>query len=99
MNAILAKDTTKAWLDRLGALGIPSGPIQTTDQALMHEQASARNMIVSVDHPTVGTTKTLGSPITMSEFPLLVRRPAPLLGEHTDDVLASLRSDLVFEVD
>jgi crotonobetainyl-CoA:carnitine CoA-transferase CaiB-like acyl-CoA transferase len=99
MNAILVKDTTKAWLDRLGALGIPSGPIQTTDQALMHEQAVARGMVVSVDHPAVGTTKTLGSPITMSEFPPLVRRPAPLLGEHTHDVLAQLRSNLVFEVE
>jgi crotonobetainyl-CoA:carnitine CoA-transferase CaiB-like acyl-CoA transferase len=90
MNGILVKDTTEAWLDRLQALGIPSGPIQTTDQALTHEQAVARGMVVSVTHPTVGETKTLGSPIKMSEFPPTVRTPAPLLGEHNDSLLGSL---------
>jgi crotonobetainyl-CoA:carnitine CoA-transferase CaiB-like acyl-CoA transferase len=90
MNEILAKDSTKNWLERLSALGIPCGPIQTTDQALTHEQAIAREMVVSVTHPVVGMTKTLGSPIKMSEFPPSVRTSAPLLGEHNDSLLGSL---------
>jgi crotonobetainyl-CoA:carnitine CoA-transferase CaiB-like acyl-CoA transferase len=90
MNEILAKDTTRNWLERLSALGIPCGPIQTTDEALTNEQAVARNMVVSVTHPIVGMTKTLGSPIKMSEFPPSVRTPAPLLGEHNDSLLGSL---------
>ena len=90
MTDILVKDTTEAWLNRLDALGVPSGPIQTTDQALTHEQAVVRGMVVSVTHPIVGVTKTLGSPIKMSEFPPSVRMPAPLLGEHNDSLLESL---------
>jgi crotonobetainyl-CoA:carnitine CoA-transferase CaiB-like acyl-CoA transferase len=91
MNEILKSEPTGAWLVKLAELGIPSGPIQTTDQALAHEQAKIRKMVVSVTHPTVGATNTLGSPIKMSEFPATVRRPAPLLGEHTAEMLSELR--------
>ena len=45
-------------------------------------------MTVDVDHPTLGTLRTLGTPIKMSETPLNPRARGPLLGEHTDDVLA-----------
>ena len=45
-------------------------------------------MTVDVDHPTLGRLRTLGTPIKMSETPLNPRRRAPLLGEHTDEILA-----------
>jgi len=50
-------------------------------------QVLARAMVVDVAHPTLGTLKTLGSPIKMSATPPDVSRRAPLLGEHTDEVL------------
>ena len=51
-------------------------------------QALAREMTVDVDHPVLGTMRTLGTPIKMSATPLNPKRRAPLLGEHTDDILA-----------
>ena len=56
--------------------------------ATSNSQATAREMALEVDHPTLGTLRTLGTPIKMSDTPLNPRRRAPLLGEHTDDVLA-----------
>jgi crotonobetainyl-CoA:carnitine CoA-transferase CaiB-like acyl-CoA transferase len=47
-------------------------------------------MVVEVDHPIVGRMKTLGVPIKLSATPGAVTRPAPLLGQHTDEVLAEL---------
>jgi len=51
-------------------------------------QVVAREMVVETEHPTLGRLKTLGSPIKMSATPPVVSRRAPMLGEHTDEVLA-----------
>jgi formyl-CoA transferase len=75
------------WLDRLNARGIPCGPINTYADALATPQVQARQMVVSIDHPTLGEVKTLGSPIKMSETPPTVGRKVPQLGEHTQEVL------------
>ena len=50
-------------------------------------QVRAREMIVETDHPTLGRLSTLGTPLKLSETPLTPGRPAPLLGQHTDEVL------------
>ena len=76
------------WISELEAAGVPCGPILGYDDALTTPQATAREMALEVDHPTLGTLRTLGTPIKMSDTPLNPRRRAPLLGEHTDDVLA-----------
>jgi crotonobetainyl-CoA:carnitine CoA-transferase CaiB-like acyl-CoA transferase len=76
------------WLEQLEAAGIPAGPILSIPE--MHEdpQTIARKMVVEVEHPTVGAVKTLGLPVKFSATPGGVARPAPLLGEHTREVLA-----------
>jgi formyl-CoA transferase len=75
------------WLGELEQAGVPCGPILNYRDALATPQAIAREMTVNVDHPVLGTLRTLGTPIKMSETPLNPTRRAPLLGEHTDDVL------------
>jgi crotonobetainyl-CoA:carnitine CoA-transferase CaiB-like acyl-CoA transferase len=75
------------WLDLLDANGIPCGPINDYAQVFADPQIAAREMAVEVDHPTLGRIRTLGSPIKMSATPPIVRRRAPLLGEHTAEVL------------
>jgi crotonobetainyl-CoA:carnitine CoA-transferase CaiB-like acyl-CoA transferase len=75
------------WLDRLNARGIPCGPINSYADAFANPQVQARQMVVSIDHPTLGEVKTLGSPIKMSETPPAVGRKVPQLGEHTQEVL------------
>jgi len=75
------------WLARLDAAGVPAGPVNTINQ--MHEdpQTLARQMVVEVEHTTLGKVKTLGLPIKLSETPGRPTRGAPLYGEHTREVL------------
>jgi len=76
------------WLGELEQAGVPCGPILNYKDALETPQAIAREMTVEVDHPTLGALRTLGTPIKMSATPLDPKRRGPMLGEHTDEVLA-----------
>jgi crotonobetainyl-CoA:carnitine CoA-transferase CaiB-like acyl-CoA transferase len=89
----LAADKVDAWLDKLKAVGVPCGRINTVAQALDEPQTQARRMVETVPHPTVGDLKMLGIPFKFSDTPATVRRPPPLLGEHTDEVLGELGMD------
>ena len=75
------------WLGLFDAQGIPCGPINDYGQVFQDPQVIAREMVVDIEHPTLGSMKALGSPIKMSATPPDVRRRAPLLGEHTREVL------------
>ena len=76
-------------MQRLGEAGVPSGACQDTGEVLADPHLRARDMIVDVDFPTRGTFQTVGCPIKLSDSPAEVTRP-PLLGEHTNEVLATL---------
>lgn len=76
------------WIGEFEKAGVPCGPILNYRDALDTPQAAAREMTVRVDHPTLGPLRTLGTPIKMSAAPLNPRRRGPMLGEHTDDILA-----------
>jgi crotonobetainyl-CoA:carnitine CoA-transferase CaiB-like acyl-CoA transferase len=89
--AALAVDTAENWLGKLKAAGVPCGRINSVAEALADPQTAARRMIETVQHPTVGELKLVGAPYKLAGTPAAVRRPPPLLGEHTDDIL---RDDL-----
>jgi succinate--hydroxymethylglutarate CoA-transferase len=89
----LAADKVDAWLARLKAVGVPCGRINTVAQALDDPHTAARRMVETVPHPTIGDLKMLGIPFKLSDTPATVRRPPPLLGEHTDEILAELGID------
>jgi crotonobetainyl-CoA:carnitine CoA-transferase CaiB-like acyl-CoA transferase len=76
------------WTDRLNAAGVPAGPVNTVPAALGQPQVAAREMVAEIDHPVAGMLKTLGSPIKLSSQPASIRRPPPVLGQHTDEILA-----------
>jgi crotonobetainyl-CoA:carnitine CoA-transferase CaiB-like acyl-CoA transferase len=78
------------WIAEFEAMGIPVGPINRIGDMLADPQVAAREMVVEVDHPRAGKTKALGMPVKFSETPCSVTRAAPLLGQHTDEMLASL---------
>ena len=81
-------DRPKAhWLAAFEARGIPCGPINTYPDAFADPHVQSRRMVVTHEHPTLGHIRSLGSPIKMSETPPRVERRAPLLGEHTGEVL------------
>ncbi|MFN7862430.1 MAG: CoA transferase, partial [Curvibacter sp.] len=65
----------------------PAGPVHTVGEALSHPQTQARGMVVELDHPQAGRTRALGCPVHFSATPTRVTRPAPLLGQHTRELL------------
>jgi crotonobetainyl-CoA:carnitine CoA-transferase CaiB-like acyl-CoA transferase len=75
------------WLGTFDRAGIPCGPINDYAEAFANPQILARDMVVEVSHPTLGQLRTVGAPVKMSETPPNVHRRAPLLGEHTREVL------------
>ena len=86
----LLKKNNAQWLDRFRGI-VPSGPVNSIEQAFEDEQIKARGLIVEVEHPTYGTIKQVSSAIS-TEGSNQVVSPGPSLGEHTDDILASLLS-------
>ncbi len=78
------------WLAQLEAAGIPNGVINTAEDALNNEQLIARGMIIEFEHPAAGHIRTLGNPMKLSHSPITYRRPAPVLGQHTSEILAEL---------
>jgi formyl-CoA transferase len=76
-------------LDLLNAHDIPCGPILSTRELIEDETLADLGSVVEVDHPERGRFKTVGCPLRLSDSPVDIA-PSPLLGEHTDEVLASL---------
>lgn len=87
LAALFATQETTQWVTVLRAAGVPCGPVNTVAGACEHPQVLAREMIVTVEHPTVGHLRTTGIPVKLSETPGAIRTPPPLLGEHTVAVL------------
>jgi formyl-CoA transferase len=87
IEAVTRREPKARLLERISSRGIPCGPINTYADALADPQAQARGMVVDIDHPTLGGTRALGPPVKFSETPARTGRRAPLLGEHTAEVL------------
>lgn len=87
MNAVLRQRTRAEWQAAFDAAGVPAGPVHTVGEALSHPQTLARGMVVELDHPQAGPTRALGCPIHFSATPTQITRPAPLLGQHTREIL------------
>ena len=83
-------ETRAHWLERLDREGVPSGPINTYPEALADPHTLAREMVVDLVHPGAGAIKALGVPMKLSDTPGAVDRPAPLVGEHTAEILTEL---------
>jgi crotonobetainyl-CoA:carnitine CoA-transferase CaiB-like acyl-CoA transferase len=75
------------WEAILLPAGVPMGAVNTLDAAVAHPQVVARGALVEITHPVAGTIRVTGPPVRLSETPGSVRSPAPLLGQHTDQIL------------
>ena len=93
LNACLSGLTRDQLIGRLRAHAVPCGRVRTVAEALADPQLAARDMVVELAHPTLGTVRLLGNPIKLSRSPAVLRRPPPGLGEHTEEILAELASD------
>jgi crotonobetainyl-CoA:carnitine CoA-transferase CaiB-like acyl-CoA transferase len=87
----LAERPTDDWLAALSAADVPSGPIRDVLAAFASPEAQARHMTVDVEHPALGVLRQAGLPIEFAATPGAIRTAPPLLGEHTDEVLAEAR--------
>ena len=90
LEQIFCQREAEFWLERLRAADIPSGPINEVDEILNDPHLQARGMIVELEHPAVGLVRSLGNPVHLGETPVSYRLAPPMLGQHTDEVLARL---------
>lgn len=93
LETVFFTRTTDVWVQLLNDAGVPAGPLLDIPQ--MHEdpQALAREMVVEVSHPIAGAVKSLGAPVKFHGTPGGVKRAAPLLGQHSVEVLAEIGYD------
>ena len=87
LQEIFLTRTYEEWEAVLLKHGVPVGAINTIAEVVEHPQVKARNALVEMDHPRAGKVRMVGAPVRLSKTPGAVRTPAPLLGEHTEDVL------------
>jgi crotonobetainyl-CoA:carnitine CoA-transferase CaiB-like acyl-CoA transferase len=91
VKALTVKMPTAHWIEGLSKRAVPCGPVNTIDKVFADPQVQARNMTVEIPHRATGKPERyIASPIKMSATPVEYRRAAPMVGEHTDEVLGEL---------
>ncbi len=90
LSEALRKRTTGEWLQEFDAIGLPCGPLNNIPQAAEHPQVRAREMLVDVKHPVIGTLPLPNTPVKLSRTPGEIKGPSPAVGQHTDQVLGEL---------
>ena len=93
LNGIICKRSTEDWLLAFEEGGLPSGPVLSILDMHNDPQTKARDMVPEVEHPIAGKMQTLGLPVKFSNTPGGVHSAAPLLGEHTREVLMEVGYD------
>ena len=83
-------DTAENWVSKIHAVKVPVGVINDIGRALAEPQVLARDMLVTIPHAHNPDFQMVGSPVKLSATPVEYKRPAPMLGEHTDEVLTQL---------
>ena len=89
LDGCFAEHTSAQWLELLARAGVPSGPVNTVEEALAHPQTAARELVVETEHPRFGTVKQVASPVRVGDRRAVHRR-APALGEDTEAVLGGV---------
>jgi crotonobetainyl-CoA:carnitine CoA-transferase CaiB-like acyl-CoA transferase len=90
IGAALQQRSTAEWEERLLAADIPHAPVLSVGQALTQPQAAARHMVRPLEHPRLGPLDVVGSPVKFAQTDAVTPQAAPLLGEHTRQVLADV---------
>ena len=87
LEPLFATRPAQDWIELFKGAGIPCGPVNDLAQAMASPQLKARQMLVDMPHPRLGHVKTIGIAPKLTATPGTLRRPAPGLGEHTEEVL------------
>ncbi len=89
IDDITSKRTMSDWIEYLNKEGVPCGPIYNLEQTFNDPQVKHQDMVIDVKQPS-GKVKTLGFPVNMSDTPAKIRRPAPQMGENTEEIMSAL---------
>ncbi|HSH90886.1 MAG TPA: CoA transferase [Ramlibacter sp.] len=87
LNELFKQRTASFWVDALTSRGVPCGPVNDVKQVFEDPHVQHRGMKMTMDHPTIGEVTLLGNPAKLSVTPPSYRRPPPLLGQHTSEIL------------
>ena len=87
LERTLTEQGTAHWLEKFDRAGFPAGPVLDMEQVWNNEQVSARNMDVELEHPAAGTVRHIGLAAKLYGTPGRMERPAPTMGQHTNEVL------------
>ena len=90
LEKTFAERNAAEWIDRMLEAGIPAGPLLGYPEAFDSAHGRHRKMRMEIAHPVEGSVPNIGFPVKFSATPPEVRRPPPLLAEHTDEVLGEL---------
>ena len=93
LTATFLRDTRENWIASMRAAGVPAGSVRAVGEALEAPEIRYRGMVREVEHPTAGTISMLASPLKLSGTPTADLQAPPLLGQHTDEVLATAGYD------
>jgi crotonobetainyl-CoA:carnitine CoA-transferase CaiB-like acyl-CoA transferase len=90
LSEISRQRSSREWFDLLMPTGVPVAPIESLYRVFSDPHVRHSGLVEAVQHPTVGRFSAVGSPLSLSASPAETRHPPPLLGEHTEDVLAGV---------
>ena len=90
IEAVFTSHPTAHWVEALDAAAVPGGPVYSYQQVFDDPHVKARAMVVQMEHPIMGTIKTFGSPVKSSGELVSIRRAAPWLGQHSEEIVRSL---------
>ena len=87
---LFAKKLVQDWIKILRDNEVPSAPVNNLDSAFSEPPVAEREMIVEYEHPEAGKVRLPGNPIKFTDMGPAISTPAPMLGEHTDEILSSI---------
>ena len=93
LQEAFGKKPREHWLQVLDANHVPNAPINTIQESFEDPQIKHMGLPKQMHHPTMGPTNLIGSPVNLSDTPARLRRAAPLLGEHTEEILENFGYD------
>jgi crotonobetainyl-CoA:carnitine CoA-transferase CaiB-like acyl-CoA transferase len=90
IEKVLGTQPTAHWVEKMDAAQVPGGPVYGYEQIMNDPHIKARQMVVDIEHPKIGPMKTLGLPIKSTGELTAIRRAAPWLGQHSEEVLRGM---------
>ncbi|MDE0807797.1 MAG: CoA transferase [Alphaproteobacteria bacterium] len=91
INEVTKHETVDHWIKVINEAGCPCGRVMDLEEVFSDPQVLSQEMVLDIEQPGHGTVKVTGFPVKLSETPAKLHRPAPRLGEHTDEVLGALK--------